>query len=141
MLHPNSAIERQTLPRNKGGRGIVGITTLCETQVQNIKWYFYKKKETSEIHRAIIDIEDGNTAINLREPCTQARKDQKGEDTTEKILQWKQKVLHGRYPAEIDTMEIDKEASLEWLKKGQLFPETEGFVMAIQDQVINTKNY
>jgi len=28
-----------------------------------------------------------------------------------------------------------------WLTKGILFLETEGFIMAIQDQVINTNNY
>ena len=35
---------------------------------------------------------------------------------------------------------IDKNASLIWLKTGHLYPETEGFVMAIQDRVIRTKN-
>ncbi|KAG6462064.1 hypothetical protein O3G_MSEX013040 [Manduca sexta] len=33
------------------------------------------------------------------------------------------------------------EASNKWLKLGSLFPETEGFIIAIQDQVINTNNY
>ncbi|KAL0867793.1 hypothetical protein ABMA27_008500 [Loxostege sticticalis] len=36
---------------------------------------------------------------------------------------------------------IDKDASSKWLQLGYLFPETEGFLVAIQDQVINTKNY
>lgn len=36
---------------------------------------------------------------------------------------------------------IDKEASNKWLDSAGLFPETEGFIIAIQDQVINTRNY
>ena len=35
---------------------------------------------------------------------------------------------------------IDKSASLLWLKTGHLYPETGGFVMAMQDRVIRTKN-
>ncbi|KAK4883006.1 hypothetical protein RN001_006325 [Aquatica leii] len=36
---------------------------------------------------------------------------------------------------------IDTQLSYKWLHSGQLFPETEGFVLAIQDKVIATKNY
>jgi hypothetical protein len=28
-----------------------------------------------------------------------------------------------------------------WLKKSNIHPETEGFIFAIQDRVINTRNY
>ena len=34
-----------------------------------------------------------------------------------------------------------KEASHAWLSWGGVFPETEGFMLAIQDQVVHTKNY
>ncbi|KAL0822073.1 hypothetical protein ABMA28_005438 [Loxostege sticticalis] len=36
---------------------------------------------------------------------------------------------------------VDLKASNKWLKLGALFPETEGFMIAIQDQIINTRNY
>jgi hypothetical protein len=36
---------------------------------------------------------------------------------------------------------VDKEQSTLWLKKGQLQAETEGFVCTIQDQVVATKYY
>ncbi|CAH1393385.1 unnamed protein product [Nezara viridula] len=36
---------------------------------------------------------------------------------------------------------VDAEASLTWLKSGSIFPETEGFLFAIQEQVIATKAY
>lgn len=52
-----------------------------------------------------------------------------------------QKTLHGRHYNTVADPRIDKELTYAWLKDGYLFPETEGFVLAIQDQVIATKNY
>ena len=39
---------------------------------------------------------------------------------------WKAKVLHGKYPLQINDENIDKTGSLLFTKKGCLFPETEG---------------
>jgi hypothetical protein len=39
------------------------------------------------------------------------------------------------------TPDVGKIASNEWLKAGELFPETTGFMIAIQDQVISNNNY
>jgi hypothetical protein len=59
----------------------------------------------------------------------------------DKIDIWTQKTLHGRHQLDLSKPEVDKVASNAWLKKGELFPETEGFMLAIQDQVIETNNY
>lgn len=56
-------------------------------------------------------------------------------------LSWAQKELHGRYPRELSNQYVDQKASHSWLTRGDLFGETEGFMVAIQDEVINTKNY
>ncbi|XP_039292599.1 ARF GTPase-activating protein GIT2 [Nilaparvata lugens] len=47
---------------------------------------------------------------------------------------WQQKELHGRYYGLLCSDQTDKEQSTRWLTVGNLFPETEGFVLAIQDQ-------
>jgi len=49
--------------------------------------------------------------------------------------------MHGRHHYEMEQPHIDKEASNAWLTRGELFSETEGFMMAIQDQVVATRNY
>ncbi|CAG5023784.1 unnamed protein product [Parnassius apollo] len=54
---------------------------------------------------------------------------------------WKEKELHGRYYKALHEPFVDTVASLNWLRFGDLFGETEGFVCAIQDQVIKTNNY
>jgi hypothetical protein len=55
------------------------------------------------------------------------------------IANIKQKSLHGRYFKELEQPEINIQASHAWLKKSNIHPETEGFIFAIQDRVINTK--
>ncbi|CAH2018583.1 unnamed protein product [Acanthoscelides obtectus] len=59
----------------------------------------------------------------------------------QKLQRWIEKPLHGRHANEISQENVDKKASNYWLTSGQMFPETEGFLVAIQDQVIPTNNY
>lgn len=51
------------------------------------------------------------------------------------------KNLHRRFPKALLEAHIDKNSFLQWLTDGYLFPETEGFAIAIQDKIIKTKNY
>jgi hypothetical protein len=55
--------------------------------------------------------------------------------------QWSQKALHGRHPHDLSQQHVDIEVSNKWLTSADLFAETEGFLTAIQDQVILTRNY
>jgi hypothetical protein len=57
------------------------------------------------------------------------------------IANIKQKSLHERYFKELEQPEVNIQASHAWLKKSNIHPETEGFIFAIQDRVINTRNY
>jgi hypothetical protein len=45
------------------------------------------------------------------------------------------------YFKELEQPEINIQTSHVWLKKSNIHPETEGFIFAIQDRVINTRNY
>jgi hypothetical protein len=63
------------------------------------------------------------------------------QSDVEKTESWKKKIIHGKHPYQLSLEYVDKEASNMWLHKGQLYTETEGFALAMQDQVINTKNY
>lgn len=56
--HPKSAIERVTLPREMGGRGLIDINNQRMKQTQGLRNYFFGKAETSELHRAICDADD-----------------------------------------------------------------------------------
>jgi hypothetical protein len=54
--------------------------------------------------------------------------------------QWSQKSLHGRHPYDLSQQYVDIEASNKWLTNADLFAEKEGFLTAIQDQVILTRS-
>lgn len=62
-------------------------------------------------------------------------------NSSEAITSWKEKSLHGKYPVQLTSNTIDKPLSTTYLQKGYLYPATEGFIQAIQDKVIRTKNY
>lgn len=58
-----------------------------------------------------------------------------------RMEEWSAKALHDRYPGHLKSKEIDKIESLTYLRAGYLFPETEGRLLAIQDQVVPTRMY
>lgn len=45
------------------------------------------------------------------------------------------------HPHQQELQHIDKAASNAWLVRGDIFSETQGFMIAIQNRVIATKNY
>ena len=49
--------------------------------------------------------------------------------------------MHGRHPYYLSKQYVDIEASNKWLTNADLFAETEGFLIAIQEQVTLRRNY
>lgn len=133
--HPRSSVERFHLPRGKGGRGILNIEELHETQIASLREYFYRKANEHQLYATIVNKDGKITPLNLQNRDLQRR------EPVDYVERWLGKELHGRYPTTLKQDHIDEKASLDWLKKGYLFPETEGFIMAIQDQVVATRNY
>jgi hypothetical protein len=138
MLHRNSNTERSTLPRKYGGRGIVNIMNLHNTQINELCKYFLHRKTTSDLLRTFCEA-DKYTPLNLCDDNVQMSETIR--PTEHKISVWKAKSLHERHTHALEAPEVDKDGSHAWLRHGQLFPETEGFMVAIQDQVIKTENY
>lgn len=128
-------MERLYLPRNKGGRGLASLEYIHRREVNNLKSYFLESKE--KIICAISAMDNRYSALNLREP---RQPDSKHYFNTLEN-KWKSKVLHGRYYASLHQDQVDKDGSVAFLVRGYLFPETEGSAIAIQDQVVPTKNY
>jgi len=59
----------------------------------------------------------------------------------ERTTVWQSKTLHGRYACDIETPDVNTVALNTWLKVGELFSETTGFMIAIQDQAISNVYY
>lgn len=133
--HPKSCIERMTLPRSEGGRGLIDIHNLHNRQKQTLINYF--RSHTQLLQRAIAQIDNNYTPLNLANTTENIN----NVSDADKLLSWSQKEIHGKHIRIIRERHIDRQRSYTWLMKGTLQPETEGFAIAIQDGVINTRNY
>ena len=47
---------------------------------------------------------------------------------------WESKALHGKYPLRVRQADVDQDKTHRWLKAAGLKAETEGFIIAVQDQ-------
>jgi ribosomal protein L37E len=108
--------------------------------VKLLQTYFLNKQATSPLHAAVIKANDRYPPLDLfhaneNELTTD-------EEYNNKVKrQWSQKALHSRHPYDLKQQYVDMEASNKWLTSADLFAETEGFLTAIHDQVILTRNY
>lgn len=138
-LHPRSAVERCSLPNEDGGRGLLDIPNLHYSQVSKLRDYFREQIDSSDMIRTVCLADKNYTPLNLREEEFQVPSNVNSKE--ELIGIWKAKTLHGVHPGQMYQSHIDLINSNLWLKSGYLFGETEGFMIAIQDKVIATRNY
>ncbi|XP_045463805.1 uncharacterized protein LOC123673363 [Harmonia axyridis] len=133
--HPHSSVARLYLQRHLGGRGLLNLETSHNKSVIKLREYFMK--QNLPFVRALRSVDVGCSPLRLSDS------DFALPIRTQQNLQeeWKAKVLHGRYPNNLDNSNVNKKESLTYLKAGYLFPETEGRLLAIQDQVIPTRSY
>ncbi|KAL1446790.1 hypothetical protein WDU94_005582 [Cyamophila willieti] len=137
MHHPKACLERMTLPRRSGGRGLLDIEVLHDRQIKNLREYFVNKANTSPLIKAIVEVDTKYTPLNLKSDTFEPS----GMTNEEKETQWAQKSLHGRYHHALHDTNVDKEMSNRWLGDSGIFAETEGFMLAIQDEIIATRNH
>ena len=54
---------------------------------------------------------------------------------------WKEKPLHGQFALRSQKADVDSKDTHQWLRSASLKAETEGFIMAAQDQSLFTRNF
>ena len=86
-----------------------------------------------------------NTTIMLNETVIEyaRRIKRKTKDLALEQLQnvWKEKPLHGQYPKRLHDNDVNEIETNKWLSTSGLKSETEGFIIAAQDQCLKTNYY
>ena len=54
---------------------------------------------------------------------------------------WEEKPLHGQCPIRLNKPDVEREKTHKWLKSPGLKGETEGLIIAAQDQSLATRSY
>jgi len=152
--HPQSSVRRMYLPRSQGGRGLLSIDHLLRRTV--IRLASYLERSNIPMLRAVKHHHDNvlpstksitkraaEFAENLSLPADEVANSDKVKATI--ILGVRtgllDMALHGQYWRRIERAGLSIDLSCRWLKSRSLRPATEGFLMAVQDQVIATRNY
>ena len=101
-----------------------------------LQTYFLNKRVTLSLHAAVVKADYRYTPLDLvRANADELPTDEEYNNKVKR--QWSQTALHGCHPYELSQEYV--EASNKWLTNADLFAETEGFLTAIQDQVILKK--
>ena len=120
-LHPQADVDRLYYKRADGGRGLSSVEDCVEIEVSSLYSYVERSKEPflKAVKENLLGSGMPKEAIRVK-----------------RMESYKGKVLHGRY--EKLTAGIRSSDSWEWRRKGTLKKETEGMLMAAQDQALRT---
>ena len=162
MFHPKADVERLYIPRKDGGRGLIEVETALKIATIGLGHYLKNKdgqypvqvlehdtsKAKNSVTKNAIKFK-GEVAISEFE-----NKEDKSASENAKALKniikskmksvkkekWKKKALHGQYPKLLEKPHFDIVTTNKWLS-GNLKGETEGLLVADQDQALNTRDY
>ncbi|CAK1593328.1 unnamed protein product [Parnassius mnemosyne] len=86
--HPRSCVQRMTLSRSDGGRGIIDVLNLHNKEIKCLRQYFYQRSEHSPFHEIVTLADKRFTPLNLADRNTQ--RNERITDVKEKIASWQQ---------------------------------------------------
>ena len=123
MLHPRSNVDRLYLKRNEGGRGLMAVEDCVRLEEAGLSDFLKMSGR------------DQQTYSWFRKEHSQGEEQKLRHDA--RLEAWKEKALHGQFIRKTEELGV---TSWKWLLDGKLKKETEGMILAAQDQVLPTRN-
>ena len=163
MHHPKADVARLYLPRALGGRGLVQLELAFKTTTIGVDAYLARTKDTllqvvkqhegkkklysmkAEAAKFNRELQTPDLAPKENELATFYAKRVKatakclGQQQLQKT--WEDKALHGKYPKRTKEADVDQQRTHQWLRNAGLKAETEGLIIAAQDQSLATRSY
>jgi len=123
MLHPRSNVDRLYLRRDEGGRGLMAVEDCVRLEEAGLSDFLKLRGMNQETYNRFIKDNSQGEEKRLKHEM--------------RLEAWKEKPLHGQFIRRTEEMGI---TSWNWLKEGKLKKETEGMILAAQDQALPTRN-
>ena len=135
LLHENSDVDRLYLSRSNGGRGLLNITNLYKTQMITYSQYLQQTTECLMLLVSTTQVERGAKSIHQKAATYLKELEiEKDHGLTKQQLKnviknkrlsilssnIQNKPMHGQYFLTLNEPQIDKSASLAWLKSSTL---------------------
>ena len=126
-LHPRACVARLYITRSEGGRGMQSVEECVNIERRELGQYLKHSQEewlTMAWNEKVISVDEEPEMY--KERIENQRKEE-----------WENKPMQGQYQRQ--TKEIAQDGSWQWLTRGELKKETEGMLMAAQDQALRTR--
>lgn len=126
-LHPRDSTARIYVKRKEGGRGLLSIEECIGNEEKALSKYLRESDDPwmKVVWQAKV-LKDTEDPENAKKRIDKERKST-----------WKEGRLNGQFLRQVD--EIQSPESWNWLRRGELKKETEGMLIAAQDQALRTR--
>jgi hypothetical protein len=164
MHHPKADVDRLYLNRSEGGRGLLQLEIAYKTATIGLSCYLKNSDEwilkcvrqhdeTKKRYSITKQEQEFTKDMNIPEYVaelpdeTSVKKAKRVKNIAKKELlqrlrkHWEAKPLHGQFIKRATAPNVSQQLTHQWLKRSGLKAETEGLLIAAQDQSLATKNY